>query len=112
MDKTIERKNLILIDIQLDEMVSFKPSEEILIKSQKCILAYEELMQHQNSVTNKEIYCDWLEKHYDLFKSFDSTPIIYTDLIQFYDLYYIINELNDSLQYNDAATEQLKVFKL
>lgn len=110
-DTTAETENLIYIDVKNDEKADFKPSIDFLIKSQKCKLAYEELIQYQNKVIDKEVYLVWLEKFHYLYKSFDLPPLFYSEFDKFHTLYYRINELNDFLQSSDFAKEAVIDFQ-
>ena len=86
-DKSIEQKNELTFDIMFDEMAAFKPSADFLITNQKCKLACDELLEYQNTTIDKEIYLPWLEKHYELFHSFDLPPLFYSEQDKFYSLY-------------------------
>jgi hypothetical protein len=110
-DTSVETESLIYIDIKNDEKADFKPSIDFLIKSQKCKLAYEELIQYQNKVIDKEVYLVWLEKFHHLYKSFDLPPFFYSEFDKFHTLYYRINELNDFLQSTDFAREAVTDFQ-
>lgn len=110
VDETSSEGSLSII-IYEDEKVDFYPSFDFLIESEKCKLAYEELIQYKNKVIDKEVYLVWLEKHYSLYKSFFLPPLIYSDLYKFYKLYYKINELNIFLQSSDSAKEAIKEFQ-
>ena len=110
-DKTVETESLIWIDIMNDERADFKPSIDFLIKSQKCKLAYDELIQHQNIVIGKEVYLVWLEKFCHLKKSFDLQAFNYAGFDKFYWLYNRIDELKHYLQSDDFAKEALKEFQ-
>lgn len=109
--KSIETNNPISVFICNDEKADFKPSIDFLIKSQKCKLAYEELIHFQNTVIDKEVYLVWLEKFYPLYKSFDLPPIFYAEFDKFYWLYSRINELKDFLQSSDFAKEAVIDFQ-
>lgn len=110
-DKSVETKDLIYIFIKNDEKADFKPGIDFLIKNQKCILAYEELIQYQNIIIAKEIYTCWLEKHSELYKSFDSLPIFYSGFDKFHTLYRRISELNSFLQTSNFAKEAIEEFQ-
>ncbi|MBS1776967.1 MAG: hypothetical protein JSS64_11880 [Bacteroidetes bacterium] len=109
--ESIETNNSISIFIKNDEKADFKPSIDFLIKSQKCKLAYEELIHFQNTAIDKEVYLVWLEKFYPLYKSFDLPPIFYAEFDKFYWLYSRINELKDFLQSNKFAIKAIKEFQ-
>jgi hypothetical protein len=110
-DISVETENLISIDIKNDEKADFKPSFDFLIKSQKCKLAYEELTQYQATIIDKDVYLVWLEKFYQLYKSFNPLQIPYVEFNKFYWLYYRINELKDFLETSDYANEAVKEFQ-
>jgi hypothetical protein len=110
-DISVETENLISIDIKNDEKADFKPSFDFLIKSQKCKLAYEELTQYQATIIDKDVYLVWLEKFYQLYKSFNPLQIPYVEFNKFYWLYYRINELKDFLETSDYAKEAVKEFQ-
>lgn len=110
-DTSIEQKNELSFDIKFDEVAGFEPSVDFLIASQKCRLAYEELLEYQNTIITKEIYLPWLEKYHDLHKSFDLPPLFYRYEDEFYWLYNRINELAEFLQTNDLAKEALETFQ-
>jgi len=110
-DQSIERMKLIYIDIKNDERADFKPSIDFLIKSQNCKFAYEELLQYQNTIIDKETYTFWLEKHFELFESFDSPPISYADFDKFHTLCSMFNKLNEFLQVSDLAKEGVEEFQ-
>jgi hypothetical protein len=110
-DISVETENLIAIDIKNDERADFKPSIDFLIKSQKCKSAYEELYQYQNKIINKEVYIEWLDKFYNLYKSFDLPPFFYSDFNKFHNLYYKISLLNDFLQSSNLAKNAIKEFQ-
>ena len=74
-------------------------------------MAYEELNQYQNKILNKELYVEWLDKFYNLYKSFDLPPFFYSDYNKFHNLYYKISLLNDFLQSSNLAKDAIKEFK-
>lgn len=113
-DKSIETESLIDIDIKNDEKADFKPCIDFLLKSQKCKMAYEELIQYQNSIIDKTIYLSWLEKYFELNKTFTGKGFLsynYSDFHNFYWLYFRINELNDFLQSSESAKEAVEEFQ-
>lgn len=107
----IERKNLLSISIKFDEKANFKPSIQYSIKSQKCKLAHEELVQYQNTVIGKEMYFEWLEKHYDLYKTFGLPPLFYIGYYKFYNLYSRLDELKGFLESSDFAKQAVNEFQ-
>lgn len=110
-DKTVKAESLIGIDIMNDERADFRPNNDFLIKSQKCKLAYDELIQYQNIVIGKEVYLVWLEKFYHLKESLNLQAFNYAGFDKFYWLYNRIEELKDYLQSDDFAKEALKEFQ-
>lgn len=110
-DKTVKIKSLIGIDIMNDERADFKPSIDFLNKSQKCKLAYDELIQYQNTVIGKEVYLVWLEKFYLLKESLNLQAFNYAGFDKFYWLYSRIEELKHYLQSDDFVKEALKEFQ-
>ena len=108
---TVKKESLLGIDIMNDERVDFKPSIDFLKKSQKCKLAYDELIQYQNVVIGKEVYLVWLEKFYHLKKSLNLQAFNYVGFDKFYWLYNRIEELKNYLQSDNFAKEALKEFQ-
>lgn len=111
-DSSVKREIRTSINIDFDERADFKPSLDFLIKSQKCSLAYEALMCFKNVVISKEVYLEWLDKFYPLYKSFENPPIFYSDFNKFYWLYSSITGLKEYLQFHCLAKEALKEFKI
>jgi hypothetical protein len=94
-----------------DERVDFKPSIDFLNKSQKCKLAYDELIQFQNTVIGKEVYLVWLEKFSILKESLNLQAFNYAGFDKFYWLYSRIEELKHYLQSDGFVKEALKEFQ-
>jgi len=109
--KSIETNDSLSLFIKQDEKADFKPSSEFLIQSQKCKLAYDELVHFQNTAIGKEVYLVWLEKFYPLYQSFELPPIFYAEFDKFYWLYSKINGLKDFLQSNKSAIQALNEFQ-
>ena len=109
-NKNVETENLIHIDILHDEKADFKPSIEFLIKSQKCNLACEELNQYRDTIIDKNVYLEWLEKFYPLFTSLNMLHVDYTEYSKFYWLYYRINELKEFLECDTLSKEAIRKF--
>lgn len=81
-------------------------------KIQKCQLAYEELIQCQNMVIDKRIYCAWLEKHSELKQSLNiSLATNNTDIGNFFWLYDGITDLKEFLQSDDFAKQAIQEFQ-
>ncbi len=110
-DMTVKKESLIGIDIMNDERADFKPSIDFLIKSQKCKLAYDELIQFQNTVIGKEVYLVWLEKFSILKESLNLQAFNYAGFDKFYWLYSRIEELKHYLQSDDFVKEALEEFQ-
>jgi len=111
INKSIEKINLITIEIYKDEKATFKPSVDFLIRNQKCKLAFEEIIQYQNKIIDQDIYIPWLEKHYKLYKYFDFPPYFYSDFYKFYSIYYDIKQLTEFLQTSDLSKEALEKYQ-
>lgn len=75
-DKRIKIGGLIDIDVRYDEESGIDSNVDSLIIYQKYDIANEELMQYQNTIIDRSIYIPWLEKHAELYKSFDD-PIMF-----------------------------------
>lgn len=110
-DKSVQRESFINITIMHDEEADFEPGVDYLIKSQKCNSAYEELYQYQDIIINKEIFLPWLEKYHALYKSFDLPPIFDTQFKKFHWLYYLMNDLKEFLESDEAAKKAVAEFE-
>ncbi|MBL0261019.1 MAG: hypothetical protein IPQ10_08120 [Saprospiraceae bacterium] len=91
----VETENLIMIDVKNDEKADFKPSINFLIISQKCKLAYEELIHYQNKIIDKEVYLTWLAKHHSLYDSIIRFSSYYSEIDKFYWLYNRMEEMKE-----------------
>lgn len=108
-DKIVLRKDLIDIDISYDVTTDINPNVDSLIKYQQYDFTHEELMQYQNTIIDWSVYIPWLEKHAELYKSFDDpimffyTRFSHRELDNFYWLYQRIDALKKFLESNDLA---------
>lgn len=100
-NQEVDLKKRLFIKIMQDERADFKPSADFLIRSQKCRMAYDELMIYKDQVIGKELYIPWLEKYHALYKSFRMPPIFYADFNRFHSLYGGLEELSDYLKTSD-----------
>jgi hypothetical protein len=110
-DTSIERLYLFNIEIRYDELADFHSSIDYSIMSQQCTLACEELFENQNNVIDKVICRTWLQKHINLFESFDSDEKYYNAFKKFFLLYNKINQLNEILKLNDLAKDGVREFE-
>ncbi len=105
-DKSIEVGSTISMNIKKDEEANFKQSIDFLIFVQKCDAAYDELVQLQNSIIDKDVILGWLEKHHSLYDFFNN----YASLAKFNELYALINNLGDCLKYREVAIEAVEAY--
>lgn len=96
-----DQNYLILIDILEDEKADFKPSIEFQIKLKKCMDACEELKSIPKKTSfDAEPYLYWLEKHKELFSSFEFPPRVDSSMYKFHSMYediYNISRENESI---------------
>ncbi len=90
-----------------DELADFVPSVDYLITSQKCQYAYEEIMEFGNQLINKEMYTDWVAKHFYLYDSLGNIFSIPAAYNNFADAYILFNRFTEELKHIDPANEAL-----
>ena len=104
IEGTYRHRGLFLKD---DELADFVPSVDYLITSQKCQYAYEEIIQFGNQLMNKEMYTDWVAKHFYLYDSLGNIFSIPAAYKNFADAYILFNRFTETLKHEDQANEAL-----
>ena len=111
--KTDNKSGFLTLDIKFDEQDDFKPDIDFLIKSQKCRNAFEELSTAGDTNTiDPEFYLNWLEKHLELYNSFDYPPIFHRDYEKFYILYFSVNYLASFMSLDTGARKAIDAYLL
>lgn len=107
------RTEAVSLDIKEDESLEFKADVDFLIRSQKCRMACVELKEAGfRECIGPEIYFSWLDKHKELFLSFDVPPQYYRDLNDFYSLYNSLHTLASLIVLDKKACKAYKEYML
>lgn len=104
-EENVEKKNNFYLEIFRDEAETFSPSPELAIHLQNLKMAYEEIIKPGEVFLTKEDYTYWLEKHEELFDSFQIPPIFHKPEVDFYRLY---SYLKSFFEYPAFEQESLK----
>ncbi len=91
-----------------DDKADFKPSIEYLAKVQLCGKAYDELVKDEITYLSKDDYTYWLQKHYDLYQTFDFPPLFYNIFYKFHSLYRRLNNIAAYLKFNNEALKAIE----
>ena len=102
-----------ILDIKDDEKSDFIPDVDFLIKSQKCRMACEELADAASrEMLGPDIYLGWLDKHGELFRSFDESFINFRDFDNFYNLFFSVKRLASYLDNEEEAEKAYQEYIL
>lgn len=94
-----------------DEKINFIPDIDYLLTNQKCINALNEINSRRNYIITIEFLFYYIEKHNELFKSFNYNPAIYKNYSEFWKIYGYFKNVVTSLQYENLAKIACLEFK-
>ena len=95
-----EIENLRIFD---DEKINFITNIDYLITNQKCINALNEINIKKNEILSIDFLLYYLEKHNELFKSFNYNPLNYRNYVEFWKIYGYLKNVITSLKFENLS---------
>lgn len=86
-----------------DEKINFIPDVDYLLTNQKCINALNEINSKRNEIITAEFLTYYIEKHKELFKSFNYNPANYKHYNEFWKIYSYFKNVITALKYESLA---------